>query len=159
MEWLAFESGADMEMDRDPRYARAFEMVARKRAVLDAIWDPGSLAPDLEYPLDTGEVVTLLQKAGLDVDQNAVRRLADSFGVPRLGGGDRRTFFARHVLEIASAVLLDVNPTVVADLRRHLTLTLNDKELVLATMFPEVPSEQVALLTRSGPALARRRSA
>lgn len=158
LEWLAFESGADLEMDRDPRYREAFAVLAKHPAVLRAIQDP-ALVADLTYPLDISDVVTLLQSAGLKVDLNAARRLADSFGVPRLGSGERRTFFARYVLEVASAILLEVTPAAVADLHRHLTLDLNYKERVLAPMFSEIPYERVDALARSRPLAIGRRTA
>jgi len=158
LEWLAYESGADMEMDRDPRYANAYEAVERKRPqVLKAIQDPASVVVGLGYPLDTGEVVELLREARLKVDAagSAVRRLADSFNVPQLGSGQRRTFFARQVLEIASALILEVKPQEIKDLGRHLVLDLNEKESVIAPMIHAIPREQaVALANRSAPPLA-----
>lgn len=149
LEWLAFEFGADLEMDRAPRFQRAFQVLAKRPRVLAAIVDPGSTVQGLGYPLKLGDVVVLLQKSGLDVDANAVRRLSDSFGVPRLGGSERRTFFARHVLQVASAKLLDMPAAQVADLKRHLMLDLNEKERVLATMLSAVPSDQRTSLARS----------
>ena len=140
LEWLEYESGADLEMDRDPRYTNAYELLASERPkVLEAIQDPASVIEGLSYPLDTGEVVDVLRRAGLEVDLagSAIRRLADSFEIPQLGSGERRTFFARHVLEIASAILLEVKPQEVTELRRHLSLLLNDKEAVIAPMLPD----------------------
>lgn len=158
LEWLAYESGADMEMDRDPRHMKAYAFVERGRPqVLKAIQDPASTIERLSYPLDTSDVVDLLRKAGLRVDPvgTAVRRLADKFKVPKLGSGQRRTFFARHVLEIASALILDVNPQEIEDLGRHLALDLTEKEQVIAPMIPAVPHDQaIALATRSTLALA-----
>lgn len=148
--WLQYELGADMEMDRDHRYAAAYQRLAERRPrILSAIEHPASVAEGLSYPLDTGEVVELLQRAGLRVDPSgsAVRRLADAFKVPQLGSGLRRVFFARHVLQIASAIQLEVTPLEMRTLARILLGRLDARERIVAPMLPDVPTDQAGLLT------------
>lgn len=159
LDWLQYELGADMDIDRDPRYLKGYRLLEqRKPRVLEAIHDPASVIDGVSYPLDTGEVVDLLQRSGLRADPSgsAVRRLADDFEVPQLGAGLRRTFFARHVLEIASALELEFTPQEIRTLGRHLSEQLSEKELVIAPMIPAVPAERAeALARRSAPVLAR----
>ena len=78
----------------------------------------------------------------------AIRRLADTFRVPQLGAGQRRTFFARHVLQIASALILDMTPQAISDLGRHVSGRLDEREGVIAPMVPDVTQEQALALAR-----------
>lgn len=131
--------------------------LARKPGLLDAIGDPAAVVPGLTYPLDVGDVVALLRAVGLHADNNAVRRFADVFGVPRLGTSERRVFFARHVVEVASATLLAAKPERLKTLAEHLRLELDENERVLAPMLSGVSLETIAALGRAGATTIGRR--
>lgn len=151
LDWLLYESGADLDIDRDPHYAGAYAYLARRRPrVLDAIVEPAKSIDGASYPMDTSDVVQLLRKAGLRVDEagTAVRRLADDFEVPRLGSGQRRAFFARHVLQVASALELDFTHKAIEILGRHVRDEFDPEELVIAALLPNVSEPQAAMFAR-----------
>lgn len=151
LSWLQYESGADMEMDRDPKYAGLYRELA-KHPALEAIQDPSSvLGDEVRYPLETGEVVKLLTAGAVEIDEagSKVRRLADALDVPRLGKSGRRVFFARDVARVAYMLLSDFTEGQAEALVRHVRGNFTDEERVLVpTLSPTTGDASVVTRTR-----------
>lgn len=152
LRWLQGELGLDEDMDRSPHTSAMYQILMKAAPnVLAGIQHPEEVLDGARYPLETGQVVALLQALRINVDDNGqrVRRLADAFNVPQLGALGQRVFFARHVLRIAVTYGGRMNDRSVHELIRLLSAQLTPVEAVVARSFEDLPPETEALVARA----------
>jgi hypothetical protein len=143
LEAVGLEIQSDAAIEHEPGWRLMSDLVERDwPAMPTALREPEAFT-ETTYPLLVGDVahlyvaVSKATRSGPPRDQairtrrpkgppppssSSIRRLASASGAPRIGPGNYRVFFARHVLYIAFLHLAHYTPALLEETRRHARL-------------------------------------
>jgi hypothetical protein len=142
IEAVGLEIQSDAALEHEPGWRLMSDLVERDwPAMAKAVREPEAFT-ETTYPLLVGDLARLYvavsrpsrslpddratrtraRKGPPPPSSSSIRRLASASNAPRIGPGNYRVFFARHVLYIAFLHLAHYTPALLEETRRHARL-------------------------------------